>query len=479
MNDFKELYDSIFNPIDDALVWEQITNTYSRSFSYDEFKNNISNISEKSQNTAIDENDRREFYYNIFEKWKLYLLTLSQEKINMLIADKTYEIDFKELLFILKNNNTSNFDELKLLLEKETVKKYFSKVVSWDKKESAIITSYYDKSPSKLDYVLSLNIHNIYIYKIAALFIESCVSEGLPYYIKIFELNDRDNTFNIYVDNVRVKKYLSLINKLRKENASLIGKLVPPILMGKVKGYLGVGSLNIYDKEEYNTKRSRILFNSLEAVLCDYVSNNLDKQISYKSYRISLREFLCMFIADGEIDRLIKEKDRDISYYAKNYTEINELKDYIQGQLMLNIENIVSKDLRDYTDKDIIKIQMNKSKHITIMLSSLTYAIRRLIPVLMFMDDKLMITLKERIRNECIYENIDENKICFDKESATIIASLSEEKKDLKSIEKVVKLMSDTKKLRQKKDLDTEEKKILSDSIKEIINMMSKNKEDK
>jgi len=479
MNDFKELYDSILNPIDDSSAWEQIANSYSKSFSFDEFVNNVTNLSNKNQNTTIDDNDKREFYYNVYNKWKTYLLSFSQEKVNILIADKVFDVDFKELLFQIKNTTVTNFDELKVLLENETVTKYFSKAVSWSKKEKIIITSYYDKTASKLDYVLSLNIHAMHIYKIASLFIEECINEGLPYYIQISELNDSDNTFNIYVDNVRIKKYISLINKLRKENASLIGRLTTPVLMGKFKGYLGIGSASINDSESYNNIRSRILFSSLDAVLCEYVRENLDKQINYKSLRISLREFVCMFIADGEIDRLISEKNRDISYLARNYTEINELKDYIQGQLMLNIDLVVSKDLRTYTAEDSIKVPMNKNKYITVILPAFTYAIRRLVPVLMFLDSNLLIAVKERIRNECIFDSIDANKICFNNETSSLVNSMTEEREEIKNIEKVVKLMNDTKILRQKKELDSDEKKVLSESIKEIISMMSKNKENK
>ena len=479
MNDFKELYDSILNPIEDPLAWESITNAYSRSFSLEDFKNNVSKLSNKNDRFVIDENDRKEFFYTLYDKWVTYLLSLSQDKVNILISENLFELDFKELLFILKNNKATNFDELKAMLEHELVKKYFSKIVSWNKLENITVNSYYDRIPSKLDYMLSLNVYSQHLYKVALMFIEKCGIEGLPYYIQLSEVNDKDNTINIYVDNVRIKKYISIINQLRKENASLIGRLNHPVLMGVTKGFIGICSANINDSTDYNAKRSRILFNSLDAVLCEYASKNLDKQIHYKSLKISLREFICMFIADGEIDRLVQEKNDDISYYARNYSEINELKDYIQKQLLLNIDLVVTKDLREYKDKDVLKIPMTNNKYISVLIPSFTCAIRKLIPVLMFIDEELTSTLRERIRNECIYEDIDTNKICFNQETAMIINNSSEEKKEIKDIEKMVKLMNDTKKLRQKKELEPEEKKLLTKSIKEIISIIDKNNKDK
>lgn len=123
--------------------------------------------------------------------------------------------------------------------------------------------------------------------KVASLFRDKCRNNKLNYYFKVANPykneEGRSDKLCIYSTREDVKKYYDILNEIKNENPDILfGE--PPLLSGKIDGWIGIASdfEEKNNRSSYNDKTSSICEDVIENIcqnipkenLCDYINTN-------------------------------------------------------------------------------------------------------------------------------------------------------------------------------------------------------------
>ena len=121
-----------------------------------------------------------------------------------------------------------------------------------------------DREKGEMKFYLNAGIDT---YKVAQLFQQKCEQAKLNYYFKVvnavkdYEFR-RTDKMCIYTEFKDAKKFLEIIREIKVENPD-INFQQPPILTGRIDGFVGTGMDNVKGKNSYNGIMSKVCYDAV------------------------------------------------------------------------------------------------------------------------------------------------------------------------------------------------------------------------
>lgn len=265
-------------------------------------------------------------------------------------------------------------------------------------------------NPSKykkiiVDHRLYLNTENIDTYKVMELFRNKCKERELDYHFKFSDRGDRDDTIVIYSDDKKLSKYLEILEEIKKEEPEIIKRAqTPPMLTGKIDGWIGYGSEPSLDENGKNTKsfnssRSGIIQNAISKETIKWLREN--KELTKED--LELNEYLTKQISDDIKD---KYNRMDKSVYEPEFQE----------KLLKRLEKEIEKNKSELLEGKFDKIKEFNIDGINIEVDSqmIQRAFRPLSKKILKKDPSFLEKVRDGIKEEGLANGIDSEKFCFD-----------------------------------------------------------------
>lgn len=239
-----------------------------------------------------------DFLSNIIDKIKLYDL---EDKIHV---DKGYIKELQDASRI--DVSTIGEEEIKKMFRtkddrdrinrKEEKELRNKKNVTWN--QNGMFN--HMGGPSDIDYCISrlyVNCEKQDLMKIANLFTDKCNSKEIPSYFKYVSNNStRSDQIVIYSNLKELKNYIQILQEIGEQNPDIIKRCgKPPLLVGRVNEWIGIGDEPKEKKESYTTLRSSIIYDVLERNIpteSDEISMDMytTENLDYTKIREELKE---------------------------------------------------------------------------------------------------------------------------------------------------------------------------------------------
>ena len=451
-----ELYNQIHNPIDDISVIEKLINAYannSKGFGgyYDQLTKTVQKEHNKGQYYREDA-DR--FYAMLFNKWKNSIVAMTKDEFVELYKQGSYGQDFIKMRNYLKNipdvstmkeadeifYGSKGDKELEDALEKYSWKS-FGGGSGWIHVCSRYLTAKKDQYPN-VEHRLYLDTESLDTYKMTTYLVEKCDEHNLPYYFKFDQYADRDDTIVIYSSTENLTKYVEILQEIKREHPELVSRAKePPVLTGKIDGWIGYGSEPAKtpdgQRHSFNEIRAKVLENSIGKVTKQWIMNHRNQQITYQGQKMLFQEYIAMkstekLIADLE-RRYLSYEENDKKVAQRNGTKYNPttvndrlgytLQDVRSSRFKQNIYRVLRDKMisslpqvcnGSYKDMDAINMNVRNGKQITFSGYDLETIIQQLSVNISKNDPNFISSVQAVIKNNAKQYGIDSEKFCFD-----------------------------------------------------------------
>lgn len=477
--ELRDLYNQIRNPIDDLGVIEKLINAYANSSrGFGGYYGHLTEMVQKEHSKGQyyrDDADR--FYAMLFNKWKNSIVAMTKEEFIELYKMGSYGQDFIKMRNYLRNVpdvftmkeadeifcGSKDDKELENALEKYSWKS-FGSGSGWVHVCSRYLTAKKDQYPN-IEHRLYLNTESLDTYKMTTYLVEKCDEHHLPYYFKFDQYADRDDTIVIYSSTDNLPKYLEILQEIKKEHSELISRMKdPPILTGKIDGWIGYGSEPVKTPDgkmhSFNEIRAKVLEYSIGKITKMWIMNHRNQQITYQGQKLSFQEYIAMksvekLIADLEKRYLLYEATDRKNVQRKGIAYDSSI---VSGRLGYTLQDVKSlqfkqnvyRILRDkiisalpsvcnggYKDMDTIKMTVRHGKQITFSGYDLECVIQLLSLNISANDPNFIKEIQLEIKRNAKKYGIDSEKFCFDikaKEKMLMLSSQQEVQKQQKTM---------------------------------------------
>ena len=410
MKNYKELYEKIENPLNDDEVVRKLIESYSDELGTKSYYNKLVQVNYKEKKyKEINMEDKDRLVSQIFNDWKKDLtLNIKDDEI------KKYNKEFPPLREFLKNipyvKSAKEFFKIngKVDADKQ-LETIYPKYTPFSHGESWTYISHNSINPSEykkfiVDHRLYLNTENIDTYKVMELFRNKCKERELDYHFKFSDRGDRDDTIVIYSDDKKLSKYLEILEEIKKEEPEIVKRAqTPPMLTGKIDGWIGYGSEPKLDENgkntySFNSTRSGIIQNAISKEIIKWIRENKE----FTKEESGLNEYLTKQIYDD-----IKDKYRICkSVYEPEFQE----------KLLKKLENDIAKNKSEILEGKFDKIKEFNIDDINIEVDSemIQRAFRPFSKKILKKDPSFLEKVRAGIKEEGLANGIDPEKFCFD-----------------------------------------------------------------
>ena len=421
MKNYHEMYEKIENPLNDDEVIRKLIEGYSDELRTKQYYNKLVQVNYKEKKyKGINMDDKDRLVSQIFNEWK--------NDITKNISDEDIK-SYKNQDFIRLRECIKNIPDIKDFKENSKVFNRLTKLDKLDKdsKKTKLTDIYEDYAPffhgstwtyishnsinpSKykkiiVDHRLYLNTENIDTYKVMELFRNKCKERELDYHFKFSDRGDRDDTIVIYSDDKKLSKYLEILEEIKKEEPEIIKRAqTPPMLTGKIDGWIGYGSEPSLDENGKNTKsfnssRSGIIQNAISKETIKWLREN--KELTKED--LGLNEYLTKQISDDIKD---KYNRMDKSVYEPEFQE----------KLLKRLEKEIEKNKSELLEGKFDKIKEFNIDGLDIEVDSemIQRAFRPFSKKILKKDPSFLEKVRDAIKEEGLANGIDSEKFCFD-----------------------------------------------------------------
>ena len=411
MKNYHEMYEKIENPLNDDEVIRKLIEGYSDELRTKQYYNKLIQVNYKEKKyKEINMEDKDRLVSQIFNDWKKDLtLNIKDDEI------KKYNKDFPYLREFLKNTpyvkSAKEFFKINRKVDgDEKLEIIYPKYTPFSHGKSWTYISHNSINPSKykkiiVDHRLYLNTENIDTYKVMELFRNKCKERELDYHFKFSDRGDRDDTIVIYSDDKKLSKYLEILEEIKKEEPEIVKRAqTPPMLTGKIDGWIGYGSEPSLDENGKNTKsfnssRSGIIQNAISKETIKWLREN--KELTKED--LGLNEYLTKQIFDD----IIKDKYRMVkSVYEPEFQE----------KLLKRLEKEIEKNKSELLKGKFDKIKEFNIDGLDIEVDSemIQRAFRPFSKKILKKDPSFLEKVRDAIKEEGLANGIDSEKFCFD-----------------------------------------------------------------
>lgn len=411
MKNYQEIYEKIENPLNDDEVVRKLIEGYSDELGTEQYYKKLVQVNYKEKKYKdINMEDKDRLVSQIFNDWKKDLtLNIKDDEI------KKYNKDFPYLREFLKNTpyvkSAKEFFKIQRKVDvDEQLETIYSKYTPFSHGESWTYISHNSINPSKykkfiVDHRLYLNTENIDTYKVMELFRNKCKERELDYHFKFSDNGDRDDTIVIYSDDKKLSKYLEILEEIKKEEPEIVKRAqTPPMLTGKIDGWIGYGSEPKLDEDgkntnSFNSVRSGIIQNAISKETIKWIREN--KELTKED--TGLNEYLTKQIYDD----IIKDKYR-------MYKSVYEPE--FQEKILKKLENDIAKNKSEILEGRFDGIKEFNIDDINIEVDSemIQRAFRPFSKKILKKDPSFLGKVRDAIKEEGLANGIDSEKFCFD-----------------------------------------------------------------
>ena len=411
MKNYQEMYEKIENPLNDDEVVRKLIEGYSDELGTEQYYKKLVQVNYKEKKYKdINMEDKDRLVSQIFNDWKKDLtLNIKDDEI------KKYNKDFPYLREFLKNTpyvkSAKEFFKIQRKVDvDEQLETIYSKYTPFSHGESWTYISHNSINPSKykkfiVDHRLYLNTENIDTYKVMELFRNKCKERELDYHFKFSDNGDRDDTIVIYSDDKKLSKYLEILEEIKKEEPEIVKRAqTPPMLTGKIDGWIGYGSEPKLDEDgkntnSFNSVRSGIIQNAISKETIKWIREN--KELTKED--TGLNEYLTKQIYDD----IIKDKYR-------MYKSVYEPE--FQEKILKKLENDIAKNKSEILEGRFDGIKEFNIDDINIEVDSemIQRAFRPFSKKILKKDPSFLGKVRDAIKEEGLANGIDSEKFCFD-----------------------------------------------------------------
>ena len=412
MKNYQEIYEKIENPLNDDEVVRKLIEGYSDELGTEQYYKKLVQVNYKEKKYKdINMEDKDRLVSQIFNDWKKDLtLNIKDDEI------KKYNKEFPPLREFLKNipyvKSAKEFFKINGKVDAdEQLETIYSKYTPFSHGESWTYISHNSINPSKykkfiVDHRLYLNTENIDTYKVMELFRNKCKERELDYHFKFSENGDRDDTIVIYSDDKKLSKYLEILEEIKKEEPEIIKRAqTPPMLTGKIDGWIGYGSEPSLDENgkhtnSFNSVRSGIIQNAISKETIKWIREN--KELTKEDS--GLDEYLTKQIFDD-----IKDKDK--YRMDKSFDEPE-----FQEKLLKRLEKEIEKNKSEILEGKFDGVKEFNIDDINIEVDSemIQRAFRPFSKKILKKDPSFLEKVRDGIKEEGLANGIDPEKFCFD-----------------------------------------------------------------
>lgn len=449
-----ELYNQIHNPVEDPKVIKKLINAYANSSKgavgfYEQLTKTVEKECIKGRHYKADA-DR--FYSMMFNKWKNSIVALTREQFVELYKNGSYGQDFIKMRNFLKTipNVKTKQEANDIFFGKyndkdleDALDKYrwtaFGEFSGWVHVCSRIVTAKQDKYPN-VEHRLYLDTESIDTYKMTTYLVEKCDEHNLPYYFKFDQYGNRDDTIVIYSSTENLTKYVEILQEIKKEHPDLVARLKePPVLTGKIDGWIGYGSEPSRTPDGKNHSFNEIRSNAIEPAIAKttkkWIMEHRTMQITYQGQKLSFQDYIAMKSTERLIEQLerqfvfIEETDKRIALNTRKPYNPNDtinrlgytLQDIKSSVFKDNVYKVISTQMETSltiicNEREMPKIQMNvrNGKQIYFRSSDLEEIIRQLSVNISKNDPSFVKKVHSAIIANSRQYGIDTDKFCFD-----------------------------------------------------------------
>ena len=381
--DLKQLYDSIDNPLTDDTI-NQLIDIYAenRGNVYSGITHYHSKDIPPRNNSLTSTKERDKFYANSFNMWKRNILSMSRAEFDSLLASGLYGKDFIKLRNYLKKlPDIHSYDEMNKLFymdgAPEDIQDLLLKYnwmarqlcnIGWTHYKSKYLSPLITKNP-KVEHRLYINTDYASLYKIMNLFTEKCLQRQIPFYYKFIpDGGSRDDTIPIYSDTEHLLDYIEILKEIKKENPD-INFYEPPILSGKIDGFIGYGSEPDEEilgrRESFNNVRADLIQDTIDYYREDWINSHLDTNFGTEQNPKSLAHIITVRAVNDYVEKLI------YNYNVRMRVVEDRRKDGF-GDMTKTVEQIVFEE-KHYTPQMVNSVGFKSGFYHTIYKSVETY----------------------------------------------------------------------------------------------------------
>ena len=420
MKNYQELYEKIENPLNDDEVIKKLIEGYSDELGTKQYYKKLTEVyHDQKKYKGINDKEKDKFVSEIFNEWKKDITrNISDEDIKSYnnqnfarlrecIKDIPDIKDFKENLKVF--NRLNKLDKLDKDSKKTELTDIYQDYAAFFPGDTWTYITYNNINPSKykkfiVDHRLYLNTETIDTYKVMELFRDKCKERELNYLFKYAEKGDRDDTIVIYSDDRKLSDYIEILEEIKKEEPEIVKRAqTPPMLTGKIDGWIGYGSEPQLDEDGKNTNsfnnvRSGIIQNAISKETIKWIREN--KELTKEDS--GLNEYLTKQIFDD-----IKDKYR-------MYKSVYEPE--FQEKLLKRLESDISKNKSEILDGKFDGVKEFNIDDINIEVDSemIQRAFRPFSKKILKKDPSFLEKVRAGIKEEGLANGMDPEKFCFD-----------------------------------------------------------------
>lgn len=322
-------------------------------------------------------------------------------------------------------------------------------------------------------------------YKMTTYLVEKCDEHHLPYYFKFDQYANRDDTIVIYSSTESLTKYVEILQEIKREHPELVSRVKkPPVLTGKIDGWIGYGSEPVKtpdgQRHSFNEIRAKVLENSIGKVTKQWIINHRNLQITYQGQNLSFQDYIAMKSTEKIINdcrgRYLSCEENDKKIAQRNGTIYNPstvndrlgytLQDVTSLQFKQNIYNVLRGRIvgslskvcsGSYKDMDAVIMNVRNGKQIAFSGFDLETIIQQLSVRISKNDPNFIREVQTEIKNNSKQYGIDSGKFCFDIKAREKIRAITTQREGQKELVSQIGLRSEqqqTSKFERAKTID-------------------------
>lgn len=429
MGKLVDIYTSIKNPLEDEELLKKIVLEYSKSdrtnlLGSSNLYSLLVTINKSKDSSSINLEDREDFLVKTYNQWIENMISLDDAHIQYL--ESNYKMDAKEIQQYLKSfGKVSSIEDIKRLKSNPL----FDKEINdwelqdgWEHIKSKYISGRTENGIS-VKHRLYVSCQNQDMWRLAQLFKSKCEEQQIPFYFKLGMSAERDDKMVIYADTDNLLKYINILQEIAKENPEIIQRCgKPPILTGKIDGWIGIGDEPPKKNGSYNSIRTRIFEDSIEEVLLSDIAKFKGKDVIYEGKQIKFNELFLKQATQIIIDRLAEKKDSKITPLSKYGVREEDLSDikfkkyiksHLRGEIQKGLDKLI--DVKDIKSQllgnkgiAIFSIPTRDNKEIKINLDDMDAIIKAMVPIMQEIDSNFIDKIKSKIQEKCVQNGIDD-----------------------------------------------------------------------
>lgn len=415
------IYQSIQNPLTEENL-DKVVRYYAGNHTmYNSLTRN--HVSEKVVGQYYP-SETNAFYVRIFKEWrKAILIQANRDDLPVDALNK-----YRTVYLYIKDKNPKTKQEVIDLLDYEEMKECplrnalkqvrfnsIGEYSGWDHFHSNFI--HYGLSEEiGVKHRLYLNLDSTIIHTFMNLFITKCNHLNLPFYFKLDDYGSRDDSVVIYSDVKNLEKYVKILREIKNELKVDQSIHNPPIMTGKIDGWIGYGSEPQKSGQSFNDTREKHIEKCVLTVGNEWMRRNLGVVFTHNGRTMSYKDFVINTIVNEAME------------YFKRFARDDDNHLQVRGYQKKDLTNDIIPILRNYISNhfnEIMEYYSNPQKkpelkmpfrygYLDVNTYILDYAFKKQLLFMLDNSKRFKRDLLDRIKNTASSYGIDPNNYSCD-----------------------------------------------------------------